>query len=448
MFSRFGDDLFDISKRVLELTPLKNKTVKIAITGLSRAGKSVFITSFIDQLLNNKNIFLHVKNPKTFRAKLQAPNISMKRFDYYHYEKTIKKEHKWCDGTDSITSALIKIQTKGRIPLIGDEDFYIEIVDYPGEWILDLVLLNHTYSSWSKMCIQWLKSIDDEKVSLYLQKLQNLSTDETSEALEMSLHAMYVELIGYLKQKNYSFITPGRFLVPGDMKDDPILVFAPLLKGNSKIFKIFENRYKTYVKDIVRGIHLDYFRGFDRQIILFDIIKALQNGYECYEDMKRALDSIFGIYSHAKSNFISQILNPTIQSVAFVATKADLVPSTMHEDYLSLLKEISENMRHKLEEIDVKTYMHVTASIKCTQTVMGQKDGVKIACLRGIDNSQKVVEVYTGKMPSSFPSEKEWDSSLYMYEEFLPPKKEYKTNEPFEHIHLDRLIWDTIGDML
>lgn len=446
MLSEIGDDLIGISKRVLELTPLKNRTIKIAISGLSRSGKSVFITSFIDQLLNNKNLFLH-KNSKTFKAKLTAPNLFMKRFDYYHYEKMIKVEHQWCDGTDSISSALLKFQTKGKIPFIGDEEFYVKIVDYPGEWLLDLNLISHTYSSWSKSVLDWLKNIDDKKVKEYLKKIDNLSTNDTSLKLETSLHVEYVELVKHLKSMHYSYITPGRFLVSGDLKDDPILIFAPINKSNSKLHEVFKARFDKYVKEIVKKIHLDYFKGFDRQIVLIDVIEALQNGYDCYMDMKLALQTMFCIYSHAQGNFLSRIINPSIEKVAFVATKADLVPSSFHQNYLSLLKQISEDLKRGLEDIDVQTFLHIVSSVKCTKTIIRQKDGLQIECLQGLDKENgKMVEVYPGYMPAHFPKK---DSKIsFMYEDFLPPKKDYKDKESFGHINLDRLIWDILGDML
>lgn len=443
MLDRFGDDLVDITKRFLELTPLKDKKIKIAITGLSRSGKSVFITSFIDQLLNAQDLFLHVKSSKKYKTTLQAPKISMKRFDYYHFSKQIKKEHIWCDSTNGVSKALLKIKSKGTLPILSDDGFYIEIIDYPGEWILDLTMLLHTYNSWSNEVISWLNEIDDEKAKLYLSKIESLSTNETSNALETSLHAEYAKLLKHLKKKHYSFLTPGRFLVPADLKDDPILLFAPLKKSNSKLYKAFKKRYEIYVKEVVKKLHLDYFRGFDRQIVLIDVIKALQNGDECYADMQRALKSMLDIYTHAQGNLLSQIFNPTIQNVAFVATKADLVPSLMHNNYLSLLNEMSEDIRIKLQELNIKISSHIVAAVKCTQNIMSQKDGQKIPTLRGIDaKSGKMVEVYPGKMPSSFPTN--WNQNSYMYEEFLPPRKEYNSNEAFANLHVDKVIWEMI----
>lgn len=53
---------------------LPSSNIKIAITGLSRAGKTVFITSLVDQLLDKS---------QPFKAKIKYPNSKNKRFDYY-----------------------------------------------------------------------------------------------------------------------------------------------------------------------------------------------------------------------------------------------------------------------------------------------------------------------------------------------------------------------------
>lgn len=89
-------------------------------------------------------------------------------------------------------------------------------------------------------------------------------------------------MIRILKDKHYSNLTPGRFLMPSDLAGDPILLFAPIYESGSPLHKIFKKRYKTYLKEIVRDIQLKHFKGFDRQIVLIDIVEALQNGFKHY----------------------------------------------------------------------------------------------------------------------------------------------------------------------
>lgn len=38
---------------------------------------------------------------------------------------------------------------------------YLEIVDYPGEWLLDLPLMEKTFAQWSKTIRDYLSRIDE-----------------------------------------------------------------------------------------------------------------------------------------------------------------------------------------------------------------------------------------------------------------------------------------------
>ncbi len=435
------DSIDDISMPV--------STTKIAITGLSRAGKTVFISSLIDQFLQQKKIVYVVSKHRPFTGRLLAPKSAVKRFDYYTFSKDIKENAKWPEGTDNITSTIIEFETKSRFSMMGNSKQRIELIDYPGEWILDIAMLELSYDDWADKTIMWMKNLDERLSIEYLETISQLTTDSSGEELEKRLHEQYAEMIAILKKKHYSNLTPGRFLMPSDLAGDPVLMFAPIPKSNSPLYKNYKKRYKTYLKDIVKDIQLEHFRGFDRQIVLIDIVEALQNGFKCYTDMKEGVRSILSLYSHKDKNFISQWFSPSISKVSFVATKADLVASSQHNNYSALLNDMIEDIRRDLDIGHIKTDTQVVAAVKCTQTVVQKHEGRTLSCVRGIDaNTQKVVEIYPGEMPSLFPNKENWDTDDYAYEEFLPPNKSYKEGEPFDHIHMDRVIESLIGDLL
>lgn len=165
--------------------------------------------------------------------------------------------------------------------------------------------------------------------------------------------------------------------------------------------------------------------------------------------MKDGLRSMLSLYNHRDKNFISQWFSPSINNVTFVATKADLVASSQHNNYLALLNEMVEEIRRELDIGHIKTNTQVVASVKCTQTVTGKHNGKTLSCIRGIDAKEnRVVKIYPGEMPSSFPLPEQWNPDDYAYEEFIPPAKSYKEGEPFDHIHMDRVIESIIGDIL
>ena len=84
----------------------------------------------------------------------------------------------------------------------------------------------------------------------------------------------------------------------------------------------------------------------------------------------------------------------------------------------------------------------------CEVIIKGH-EGKTLSCIRGIDSkTKKTVEIYPGEMPSVFPFVDEWDVDNFAFEEFLPPNKNYKETESFDHIHMDKVIEAIIGDLL
>lgn len=443
------DNVIDLTKETLDEVHMPIKTRRVAITGLSRSGKTVFITSLIDQLLHQKKISRVTTKHKTFKATLKPPKTSIKRFDYYSFSKNIKSNFSWPNGTDDITSTILEFESKGTFSLLGNSKFRLELIDYPGEWILDIALLGTSYEQYSEDIISWMKNLDESLADEYLHEINQLSSTSTAEDYEVKLHTKYSNMIRHFKENHYSNLTPGRFLMPSDLQDDPILLFAPIPLSDSQLHSVFKERYTRYIKEIVKEIQLEHFKGFDKQIVLIDIIEALQNGPKCYEDMKLGLKNMLSLYDHRDKNFISQFFSSSINNVTFVATKADLVASSQHNNYLALLNEMVGEIRRDLEVSHIETNTQVIASVKCTQTVMAKHDGKTLSCLRGIDAKTKnTVEIYPGEMPSSFPFIDEWDTENYAFEEFLPPNKQYKDNEAFYHIHMDNVVEAIIGDLL
>jgi len=425
------------------------KTTKIAITGLSRSGKTIFITSLIDQLLHQKKIHSMTQKYKKFSVNLKFPKVSVKRFEYHPLKKIIKEYHQWPEGTDNITSTTLEFEVKSRYSFVRNSKFRVELIDYPGEWILDIKMLELSYEQWNEKIIAWMRNINEDIVKEYLKVIDNLSDKSKGEELGEKLHKQYVDMIRYLKDNHFSNITPGRFLMPSDLLDDPVLYFAPINNSSSTLYAEFKKKYDEYLENVVKNIQLEHFEGFDRQIVLVDIIEALQNGPQCYGDMKDGLKSMLSLYDHRNKNFISQWFSSSIRNVIFVATKADLITTSQHNNFSALLNEMVEDIKNELDIHHIKTEAQVIAAVKCTQIVKCEHDGKPLSCIRGVDPEDNIeVELFPGEMPSSFPLPNQWNTSNYAYEAFLPAKNSYKDNEPFEHINMDKVIESIIGDLL
>ena len=62
------------------------------------------------------------------------------------------------------------------------------------------------------------------------------------------------------------------------------------------IYNLFEQRYNKYVDEVLKPFYENWFSQFDRQIILIDVLKNFQNGYDQFLDMQRAIKKIIQIY--------------------------------------------------------------------------------------------------------------------------------------------------------
>src|SRR5436189_354863 len=125
-------------------------TVRLGVTGLSRSGKTVFITALIHGLIRGGRfpIFEPFATGRIARARLEPqPDDAVPRFDYENHVRTLIQERRWPNSTTDISELRLVIDYQRRNG--ADRTLTLDIVDYPGEWLLDLPLLNKSYEQWS-----------------------------------------------------------------------------------------------------------------------------------------------------------------------------------------------------------------------------------------------------------------------------------------------------------
>ena len=71
----------------------------------------------------------------------------MPRFDYENHVRTLIEERRWPNSTVDISELRLVIDYQRQNG--ADRTLTLDIVDYPGEWLLDLPLLNKSYEQWS-----------------------------------------------------------------------------------------------------------------------------------------------------------------------------------------------------------------------------------------------------------------------------------------------------------
>ena len=127
-----------------------NPTVRLGVTGLSRAGKTVFITALIHGLTRGGRfpVFEPYATGRIARARLEPqPDDAVPRFAYENHVRTLIEERRWPNSTVDISELRLVIDYQRQNG--ADRTLTLDIVDYPGEWLLDLPLLNKSYEQWS-----------------------------------------------------------------------------------------------------------------------------------------------------------------------------------------------------------------------------------------------------------------------------------------------------------
>jgi uncharacterized protein len=183
-------------------TSLFNPTVRLGVTGLSRAGKTVFITALIHALLRGGRLpVFEASNGRIIRARLSPqPDDAVPRFDYETHLQALVAERTWPDSTRQISEIRLIVEyqsAKGSL-----RELTLDIVDYPGEWLLDLPLLEKSYEAWSAETLtlahQPLRKALAEKWLAHLASLEPAGPE--NEILAREAAALFT---GYLARRAF-----------------------------------------------------------------------------------------------------------------------------------------------------------------------------------------------------------------------------------------------------
>ena len=113
---------------------LVNPTVRLGVTGLSRAGKTVFITALIHGLTRGGRfpVFEAYASGRVARAQLAPqPDDAVPRFDYENHLRALIEERRWPNSTVDISELRLVIDYQRQNG--ADRSLTLDIVDYPGE---------------------------------------------------------------------------------------------------------------------------------------------------------------------------------------------------------------------------------------------------------------------------------------------------------------------------
>ncbi|MCZ4272673.1 YcjX family protein [Maritalea porphyrae] len=454
--------------------------LRLGVTGLSRSGKTVFITSLIQQLIegNNLPLFKPLAQGRIIGAKLAPlPNPTMPRFAFEdHLSALTGKDRHWPTSTRQISELrlTIKYQSASWVGSItGPQELNIDIVDYPGEWLLDLPLLDKSFEQWSTDAFERASEPARRDMAKTWKQLSNAikPVAEFDEAEAQKLSTAFKAYLTECREDAHalSALPPGRFLMPGDLEGSPALSFAPLppqsgTKPNNSFYATMEKRYEAYKDLVVRPFFRDHFARLDRQIVLVDTLSALNAGPAAVKDLQSAISEILSCFRTGQNNILSSLFFSNIDKILFASTKADHLHHTSHNQLELILNHLVANAARDAQYKGAATSSIALSSVRATREGEVEHEGENLQTIIGTPQKGEVLgdKTYNGKteialFPGELPQKPEsvFDPNAehigqLKFLRFLPPAPQTTETGHFKlpHIRMDRAIEFLIGDKL
>ena len=443
-------------------------TIRLGVTGLARSGKTVFITSLVANMLNRGRMLqLGAQQQGRIEAVyLQPqPDDMVPRFDYEtHLGDLTSRTPKWPESTRSVSELRLSLRVRPTgifSGFQGPRTIHVDIVDYPGEWLLDLGLMEKGYEEWSADVLQRIQKRPLAKA--FLNTMNEVQPEaEHSEVQAKALAQSFTDYLLQARDTGHSDCTPGRFVLPGDLEGSPVLTFAPLpVSGASKrksLHREMERRFEAYKSQVVRPFFRDHFARLDRQIVLVDVLGAVHSGPEAVEDMRQGMAEILAAFRPGRNAFLSRILRgKRVEKLLFAATKADHVHHSQHSRLTAIIEALTAEARDRAQFAGAETSAMSLASLRATTEEMRDLEGAVVPCVRGIlEESGKQVLFSPGELPQD-PSvllqparnrADKWLDAEYRAMRFAPAPLTLKPGDGPPHIRLDRAAQFLFGDRL
>ncbi|GLK81143.1 YcjX family protein [Methylopila turkensis] len=463
-------------------------TIRLGVTGLSRAGKTVFITALVQALTHGGRL-------PAFRAYAQGriagahlapqPDDAVPRFEVEsHLAALTGADRHWPQSTRRISELRVVVDFESRSGFLSRQKpgrrLTLDIVDYPGEWLLDLALLGQDFRTWSERTLASAEgAIRAPLAADWRAHLATLDPaapeDEAAARRSAELFRLYL-LAGRAERVALSTLPPGRFLMPGDLDGSPALTFAPLVlppdgeAPSGSLWAMMERRYESYRNHVVKPFFRDHFARLDRQVVLVDALAALNAGPEAVADLETALTDVLEAFRHGRNSWLTSLFRPKIDRLMFAATKADHLHHTSHDRLEAILRRLVGRALERAEFGGAAVDVVALASVRATREASAKQGREELPVIVGVPEAGEASngQVFDGReeiavFPGDLPEDPEValraggyrgravseDAGDIRFVKFRPPRLAPERGVVhLPHIRLDRTLEFLIGDAL
>ncbi|WP_298429941.1 YcjX family protein [uncultured Jannaschia sp.] len=450
------------------VTDVFDPTIRLGVTGLSRAGKTVFITSLVANLIDRGRMPGFAAGARIETAFLQPqPDDTVPRFDYEaHLADLTARDPRWPDGTRAVSELRLslKVRPAGLLSgMRGVRTVHLDIVDYPGEWLLDLGLMEKSYDDWSARALARLSEWGATDYATTMEAADG--TAKLDEPVAQSLARAYTAALQAARAAGAYDLTPGRFLLPGELEGSPVLTFAPLPPGEAprgSLRREMERRFEAYKRQVVEPFFRDHFARLDRQIVLLDVLGAIRRGPRAVEEMRAAMADLLAAFKPGALGWLMQLLGARrVDRVLFAATKADHLHHAQHAKLTAILEAMVREARSRADFAGAQTRAMSMAALRATVEEVREHNGTTLQVVRGRllqpdGTAGRSAALYPGALPDdpahlltpARAGAEAWLDGEYDLMDFAPAPLTLRPGEGPPHIRLDRAAEFLLGDRL
>lgn len=448
--------------------PFAEPAIRLGVTGLSRAGKTVFITGLVANLMDRGRMpqLRTAASGAITAAWLQPqPDDTVARFDFEgHMARLTGPEPVWPEGTRAVSELRLSLKVAPRGLLGGlqrPRTLHLDIVDYPGEWLLDLGLMDKTYAVWSADVLARAKARGSGRAFEAALALADgrAAFDET---VARGLAEAWAEGLAEAREAGFSDCSPGRFLLPGELAGSPVLTFAPLPPQadapRGSLWRECARRFEAYKKLVVKPFFRDHFARIDRQVVLVDVLDAIHAGPRAIEDLRVAMGEILAVFRPGRNAWLARLLGGRrVERILFAATKADHLHHVQHPQLTAITAALVRDARDRADFAGARTEAISLAGLRATVEDMVRHEGADLPVVRGrrLDTGGQAA-FWPGRLPEdpahllapAREGAERWLEGDYAVMRFAPARLTLRPGEGPPHIRLDKAAEFLIGDRL
>ena len=228
-----------------------------------------------------------------------------------------------------------------------------------------------------------------------------------------------------------------------------------------------ERRFEAYKTHVVKPFFREHVARLDRQIVLIDVMQAMNAGPAALADLERALTEILTCFRPGSGGLLSNLLSRRIDRILIAATKADQIHHTGHDRLQAIVRRLTERAAARADVSGASVDVLALAAVRATREGSVTQRREELPVIIGTPLAGETIggetfdgETETAVFPGDLPKSPDslfdagalaGQTRAIRFVRFRPPRLERSADGvtlSLPHIRLDRALQFLIGDRL